>query len=118
MYFTFILTCSGILHKAWKLGQEFTILSVSVDIKLVISPTVNDLERSVEVTLRVFLSIVETIAPRILSPIIDISQLKCTMNNADIIVAAKRAPAYKYLKIMILWALIIIYYNYQRHGFE
>lgn len=53
-----------------------TILSVSVDMKFVISPTENLFDSSVEVTLRVFLKIVETKAPRIFSPMIDINQLK------------------------------------------
>lgn len=73
------------------------ILSVSVDMKFVISPTLNSLVSTVEVTLRVFLRIVETIAPRIFSPTNDINQLKCTINNVEIRVAAKRPAAYEYL---------------------
>lgn len=66
--------------------------------KLVISPTVNVFDTMVEVTLRVFLRIVETIAARILSPIKDMNQLKCTLKNVDINVATNNAPAYVYLK--------------------
>lgn len=91
-------TCNGILHSAWKLGQELTILSVSVDIKFVISPIENDLDKTVDVTLNVFLSIVDIIAPRIFSPIIDISQLKCTLNRAPTTADVKRPAAYAYLK--------------------
>lgn len=83
---------------------------MSVDIKFVISPTVNVVESTVEVTLRVFLRIVETIAPRILSPTKDINQLKCTLNNVDTNVAAKRAAAYVYLK-----PSMIINYKYVCH---
>lgn len=62
--------------------------------KLVISPIENTLFSSVEVTLSVFLRIVATIAPRIFRPTIDMSQLKCTLNRAEIKVAPSRDPAY------------------------
>lgn len=66
--------------------------------KFVISPIEKALLSSVDVTLRVFRKIVDTIAPRILRPMMDISQVKCTLNNADIIVVDRRLAAYMYLK--------------------
>lgn len=90
-------TCKGILQRAWKLGHELTILSVSVDIKFVISPKLNVFVSSVDVTLSVFLRIVETIAPCILMPICDISQLNWVLNRADTSVAPRSPPAYMYL---------------------
>lgn len=66
--------------------------------KFVISPIEKALLSSVDVTLRVFRKIVDTIAPRILRPMMDISQVKCTLNNADIIVVERRLAAYMYLK--------------------
>lgn len=51
---TSLPTWNGILQNAWKLGQELTILSTSVDIKLTISPTENAEFKVVLPTVNVF----------------------------------------------------------------
>lgn len=50
------------LHNEWKLGHELTILSVSVDMKFVISPTVNLLLSLVDDTDNVLRKTVDKIA--------------------------------------------------------